>query len=170
MSSSLRCSTYIDAYSEPSAAFKARVEGRPLRCSLCTYCASSHCKLLCVPLPAASPPTVSKTKLRPAVPTKDEKPVMGLTSNKNFITANAVEAILAKPKNVPQEEFQWTMKPDYGKVPMYLRRNKARVAAEREHVEQYLKLREEPVSCSHCSQACIPTNAYVGTSMAYFTR
>jgi len=32
------------------------------------------------------------------VPTRDEKPVMGLTSNKNFITTNAgeVQQLLAK--------------------------------------------------------------------------
>ena len=28
------------------------------------------------------------------VPSKEEKPIMGITTNKNFITANAVEAIL----------------------------------------------------------------------------
>jgi hypothetical protein len=32
---------------------------------------------------------------RPAVPKKDEKPIMGLVSDKNFIVANAVENILA---------------------------------------------------------------------------
>lgn len=32
---------------------------------------------------------------KPAVPKKDEKPIMGLVSDKNFIVANAVENILA---------------------------------------------------------------------------
>lgn len=31
---------------------------------------------------------------RPAVPKKDEKPLMGLQSKKNFITSNAVENIM----------------------------------------------------------------------------
>ena len=32
---------------------------------------------------------------RAAVPKKDEKPIMGLVSDKNYIVANAVENILA---------------------------------------------------------------------------
>jgi len=36
---------------------------------------------------------------RPPVPKKDEKPIMGLVSDKNYIVANAVENILAgKPQ------------------------------------------------------------------------
>jgi hypothetical protein len=31
---------------------------------------------------------------KPYVPRKTDKPIMGLKTNKNFITANAVEAIL----------------------------------------------------------------------------
>ena len=94
---------------------------------------------------AAGPPSNPKQKIRPPVPAKEEKPTMGLTSNKNFITANAVDVILAKPGKVPQPEFQWTQKPDYGKVPMYLKRNKDRVAKEKEHFTQYLRMREAPV-------------------------
>jgi hypothetical protein len=32
---------------------------------------------------------------KPAVPKKDEKPILGLVSDKNYIVANAVENILA---------------------------------------------------------------------------
>ena len=35
---------------------------------------------------------------KPAIPGKDEKPIHGLVSDKNFIVANAVENILAAPK------------------------------------------------------------------------
>ena len=35
------------------------------------------------------------TEKKPAVPKKDEKPIFGLVSDKNFIVANAVENILA---------------------------------------------------------------------------
>lgn len=66
--------------------------------------------------PAAKPPSNPKIKARAPVPTRDEKPVMGLQSNKNFITANAVEVILAKPKKVPQEEFVWTSRPGFAQV------------------------------------------------------
>lgn len=97
---------------------------------------------------AAAPPTNPKEKIRPPVPLRHEAPVLGLSSNKNFITSNAVEVILAKPKKVPQEEFKWTSKPGYGQAPVYLRRNKARVAEEKERFETYLKLRQEPVSAA----------------------
>lgn len=36
--------------------------------------------------------------VKPIVPKKDEKPIMGLKSNKNFIVSNAVENILSAPK------------------------------------------------------------------------
>jgi hypothetical protein len=31
---------------------------------------------------------------RPGIPDKNDRPVVGITTNKNFVTANAVEAIL----------------------------------------------------------------------------
>mmetsp|Transcript_10509 Transcript_10509/g.28765 ORF Transcript_10509/g.28765 Transcript_10509/m.28765 type:complete len:246 (-) Transcript_10509:679-1416(-) len=95
-------------------------------------------------LPDPKPVTAKKEKVKPPVPKRDEQPVFGLQSNKNFITTNAVENILAKPKNVPQEPFRWTSRPGYGKPPVYLRRNKQRIAAEREHLETYLKMRFDP--------------------------
>ena len=71
---------------------------------------------------------------------------MGLTSNKNFITSNAVEVMLAKPGKVTEPDFQWTMKKDYGKVPLYLKRNRDRMTKEREQFSQFIRVREAPVS------------------------
>lgn len=31
---------------------------------------------------------------KPHVPSKDDRPILGITTTKNFVTANAVEAIL----------------------------------------------------------------------------
>ena len=42
----------------------------------------------------SSGPFKYEDKRLPNVPPKNEKPVMGIRTNKNFITANAVEAIL----------------------------------------------------------------------------
>lgn len=39
-----------------------------------------------------------------AVPKRDEKPIHGLVSDKNFIVANAVENILAAPKLPARQE------------------------------------------------------------------
>ena len=41
---------------------------------------------------------------RPAVPKRDEKPVMGLKSNKNFLHTNAVENIMSVAKK-PQPKY-----------------------------------------------------------------
>mmetsp|Transcript_2218 Transcript_2218/g.5639 ORF Transcript_2218/g.5639 Transcript_2218/m.5639 type:complete len:246 (-) Transcript_2218:435-1172(-) len=103
-------------------------------------------------LPDPAPPSNPKTKTRAPVPKRDEVPVCGLQSNKNFITSNAVEVILAKPKKVPQEDFIWTSRPGYGTVPIYLRRNKATVAQEKEQFETFMRMRHEPEAGARVSQ------------------
>ena len=50
------------------------------------------------------------------VPAKDEKPVLGLKSNKNFIVTNAIENILSVAKKTP-EPVDYLKKKDYGQVP-----------------------------------------------------
>lgn len=59
---------------------------------------------------AAHKPSTEKMRLKAAVPLKTEVPTMGLHSNKNFVTANAIQAILAKPKHMP-EDFRWGTAP-----------------------------------------------------------
>ena len=54
------------------------------------------------------------------VPLKDEKPIMGLVSDKNFIVSNAVENILAAPKLPTNSDKDYLKKKNYGKVPRYL--------------------------------------------------
>jgi hypothetical protein len=55
-----------------------------------------------------------------AVPAKDEKPIMGLVSDKNFIVSNAVENILAAPNLPANKNRDFLKKKNYGKVPRYL--------------------------------------------------
>ena len=52
---------------------------------------------------------------------------------------------------------RWTSRPGYGKAPVYLRRNKQRIAAEREQLETYLKMRFDPVCVCVClcARACV---------------
>lgn len=48
---------------------------------------------MCVVLAAAATsPSHPKQKVKPSVPLRTEKPLMGLTSNKNYITSNASKA------------------------------------------------------------------------------
>ena len=93
---------------------------------------------------AATPPTQPKAKVRPPVPTRDEKPVLGLKSDKNFIKTNVAEAILSQPKQT-KEELPMTLRPGFGEVPVYLKRVKKRIAAEKQMMEDYMHTRQ-PVS------------------------
>ncbi|KAL0210632.1 hypothetical protein RCL1_005068 [Eukaryota sp. TZLM3-RCL] len=54
------------------------------------------------------------------IPSRTDVPKMGLVSNKNFITSNAIEAILQRPPPTNNDPLRFTKKPDYGKVPGYL--------------------------------------------------
>ena len=65
---------------------------------------------------AAKAPSQPKAKIKPPVPAKDDVPVMGLVSNKNFIATNALETILSSPKKVPRDEMLYTQRPGFGKV------------------------------------------------------
>eukprot|EP01039_Chlorochromonas_danica_P001249 gene1249-1361_t len=74
-----------------------------------------------------------------AVPAVTEKPIMGITTTKNFVTANAVEAILQAPKRPPVKELNYMKKEDFGKVPAYLSQVREEVRRENEMIERYVK-------------------------------
>jgi len=69
---------------------------------------------------------------------REEKPVMGLRTNKNFITANAVEAILSVPQMPKSERVDYMGKEDYGKVPDYLSQVKDEIRRENEMIDDYV--------------------------------
>lgn len=73
---------------------------------------------------------------------KDDKPIMGLKSAKNFVTANAVETILAVPGNrarVRNEPPQYMSKEDYGQVPRYLNQVKDEIERENFMIEEFVR-------------------------------
>jgi len=67
---------------------------------------------------------------KPAVPKRDEKPIHGLVSDKNFIVANAVENILAAPKLPARQDQDFLKKKTYGKVPKYVTKIKQEIEDE----------------------------------------
>ncbi len=67
---------------------------------------------------------------KPAVPKKDEKPIMGLVSDKNYIVANAVENILAAPKLPVNKDKDYLKKKNYGNCPKYLQKIKNEIEDE----------------------------------------
>lgn len=78
-------------------------------------------------------------RMKDPIPPKDDRPIMGITTSKNFITANAVEAILQAPRRPPQKELNYLKKEDYGKVPAYLTQVKEEIRRENEMIERYVK-------------------------------
>jgi hypothetical protein len=81
---------------------------------------------------------------KPAIPTLKDKPIMGLKSDKNFITANAVDVILMAPKKRKTEEFNYLNKKSYGKVPEYISKLKEEVEKEYKTIrEMQLRTEEE---------------------------
>lgn len=64
------------------------------------------------------------------MPKKDEKPIHGLVSDKNFIVANAVEAILSAPVLPAQKEKDYLKKKNFGKCPKYITKIKNEIEDE----------------------------------------
>lgn len=64
------------------------------------------------------------------VPKRDEKPIHGLVSDKNFIVANAVENILAAPKLPQNNQKDYLKKKSYGQVPKYMTKIKNEIEDE----------------------------------------
>jgi hypothetical protein len=65
-----------------------------------------------------------------------------LSSGKDFVVHNAVEAILAVPRPRGRDVDDWLAKPDYGKIPEYLSVVKSHIAAEHEFVQRMLDQRQ----------------------------
>lgn len=80
-----------------------------------------------------------KVDPKPPVPSWDDKPIMGLCTDKNFIVANAIEVIDMEPKKPLQTEVSYLEKEDYGKVPRYLYRVKEAIEKEKEIIQQFVK-------------------------------
>lgn len=89
------------------------------------------------------PETVERSSkyssVKPAVVKASDRPVMGIRTTKNFITANAVEAILAAPRVPPSSKSDYKNKDDYGKVPEYLVKVKEEIRRENEMIDRYIK-------------------------------
>lgn len=91
-------------------------------------------------------PTVDNTKFKksehhnektkPDVPLRDERPVMGMRTDKNFVVANAVENTMAVPtKLMPAPQPRATDREDFGKVPQYITEIKGELDARKKMLE-----------------------------------
>lgn len=96
-----------------------------------------------------------ENRRRPQVPPKDDKPLMGLKTTKNFITTNAVQNITSVPKK-PEKIYVDTKKGDknlldpsglepkfihkkeYGSTPQYLTRRQEEMKRAQEEYNAYV--------------------------------
>jgi len=93
--------------------------------------------------PVLLQPSQLKAKLKPDVPKKADAPVMNLVSSKNFVVANAVEAILAVPRKGSDGDRDYLRKDDFGKTPKYLSRVKANIDDEKNYIANLMQQQEE---------------------------
>lgn len=87
-------------------------------------------------LPDPEPFSYGDATAREKVPSRADKPVMGLKTEKNFVTANAVEVICTAPKRVAVEQPLAMSRPSFGKTPKYLERVRGDLDAEKHFVEE----------------------------------
>lgn len=76
---------------------------------------------------------------KPPVPSRDDKPVMGLHTCKNFVVANATEVICMEPKTIDLKQPSFLEKEDYGQVPKYLIKVKDEIEKEKKIIQQCVK-------------------------------
>jgi len=90
-------------------------------------------------------PSELKPKLKPDVPKKSDLSSTGMNvvMSKNFVVANAVEAILAPPKKVSHGGKEYLKKDDFGKVPTYLNYIKQDIKAEYDYIRQLQQQEDE---------------------------
>lgn len=96
---------------------------------------------------------------KPPVPKHTDKPtIMGIKSNKNFVTANAVENIMSIPKK-PEKKYadtkigathqlepsgltpKYRNKKDFGKTPEYLEKRKQEIEQAQKEYDAYIRER-----------------------------
>ncbi len=70
---------------------------------------------------------------KPALPGREERPVYGIKSKKNFVVANALDNILSVPPKAPGEP-DYLHKEDFGKRPAYLEDIRRELEEEKEHI------------------------------------
>eukprot|EP00758_Cryptobia_borreli_P001585 Tbor_TRINITY_DN2363_c0_g1::TRINITY_DN2363_c0_g1_i1::g.97::m.97 len=80
---------------------------------------------------------------RPDVIKRDDKPVMGLKSDKNFVTANAVENMISIPKPMPEELALGVHKSTFARVPEYIHTRKSQLHQHKELIQSMAALEAE---------------------------
>lgn len=97
----------------------------------------------------------NENERKPFLPKKDEQPIMGLTTNKNFIVCNAIQNILpqsqsdnksqskSKNNNKNNNNISSTKHAEFGKIPQYLTKVKEQINEEYKYIQELRKEKEE---------------------------
>ena len=93
-----------------------------------------------IPILLARSPSEVK---RPPVPTLKDKPIMGLSSCKNYISSNIIEVKLTTKRFKTNHDEDYLNKKEYGKVPKYLKKLKVEVENEYKTIREMQVRNEE---------------------------
>lgn len=80
---------------------------------------------------------------KPPVPTLKDKPIMGLKTDKNYITANAVDNILMQPKKLPEEKKELYKHRYYGQIPTYITNLRLKIKEEYDTLQEMKRRQKE---------------------------
>ena len=80
---------------------------------------------------------------KPSIPNKNDYPIYGLKSDKNFIIANAVDNILMKPKKLRSGSQDMIFHKYYGKVPYYIKKYRMEHETELNNIKEEKKRKQE---------------------------
>ena len=80
---------------------------------------------------------------KPSIPNKNDYPIYGLKSDKNFIIANAVDNILMKPKKLRSGSQDMIFHKYYGKVPYYIKKYRMEHQTELNNIKEEKKRKQE---------------------------
>jgi len=109
------------------------------------------------PLPPPAKHTYAQTVApKAALVKKEEKPVMGLRSNQNFVHRNAVNAVAQEPKKLEEKDVRYAKKPDYGKVPDYLLDVKKEVEMEKTMIDSLVAQQRETAAAAQPKMRLLP--------------
>ena len=84
-----------------------------------------------------------RLNIKAPLPNPKEIPLMGITTDKDYVVSNAVEAILSVPRTVNTSGMDYLSKPDYGKIPKYMKKIRRELEDEKRREEQFLHEQEE---------------------------
>lgn len=80
---------------------------------------------------------------KPPVPTRKDRPIMGLKTDKNYVTANAVDNILMSPKKLPEEKKDLYKHKYYGQIPTYITNLRLKIKEEYDTLQEMKRRKKE---------------------------